>query len=191
MKSKSTAKAVDSKIVSIYVNHKEILLILAFSILTAIAAQISIPVQPVPFTLQTVAVMLAGAMLGSRNGAYAMFVYLLLGAIGLPVFANFSGGFHHLFGPTGGYLLAFPVAAFLVGLIIEKRQSLFALIVSFFVATALILISGSLYLSLFLGNDLPTAFTLGAEIFGIWALAKIALATAIFYSTPRKYRRLP
>ena len=191
MKSKSTTKAVDSKIVSIYLNHKEILLILAFSILTAIAAQISIPVQPVPFTLQTVAVMLAGAMLGSRNGAYAMIAYLLLGAIGLPVFANLSGGFYHLFGPTSGYLLAFPVAAFLVGLITEKRQSLFALIVSFFVATALILISGSLYLSLFLGNDLPTAFTLGAEIFGIWALAKIALATASFYSTPRKYRRLP
>ncbi len=118
MKSKSTVKAVDSKIVSIYVNHKEILLILAFSILTAIAAQISIPVQPVPFTLQTVAVMLAGAMLGSRNGAYAMIAYLLLGAIGLPVFANLSGGFHHLFGPTGGYLLVFPVASFLVGLIV-------------------------------------------------------------------------
>jgi biotin transport system substrate-specific component len=86
--------------------------------LAAVGAQIAIPLpfSPVPFTLQVPAVILSGLLLGSRHGALSQIVYLLLGAAGAPVFAQFSGGFAHLVGPTGGYLLSYPLAAAVAGL---------------------------------------------------------------------------
>src|ERR1700745_1216201 len=83
-------------------------LVVGFSLLTALAAQIVIPIGPVPITAQTFAVLLTGALLGSRLGAMAMIAYLLEGASGLPFFAGGTGGLPHLLGPTGGYLIAFP-----------------------------------------------------------------------------------
>ena len=86
--------------------------------LTAVGAQIAIPLYftPVPFTLQVPMVVLSGLLLGARYGALAQGVYLLLGAVGLPVFAQFHGGLGTLLGPTGGYLVAYPFAAALAGL---------------------------------------------------------------------------
>ena len=98
------------------VKESELFWVVSFSILTAISAQISIPIKPVPFTLQTMVVLLAGAFLGARNGAYSQVLYIFLGAIGLPVFAQTADGtmgLARLIGPTGGYLLAFPIAAYL------------------------------------------------------------------------------
>ena len=109
--------------------------IISFTILTAIAAQVTIPVKPVPFTLQTMMVLLAGAFLGAKNGAYSQLLYLALGAAGLPVFAHTPEvgiGLARLIGPTGGYLLAFPIAAFLVGYIIEKNQKYITVVLSMF-----------------------------------------------------------
>jgi biotin transport system substrate-specific component len=93
--------------------------------LTAAAAQISVPLPftSVPFTFQPMIVLLGGLALGSRLGATAQVAYLIAGAIGLPVFAAsplLPQGVLRLFGPTGGYLLAYPVAAFLVGLLAER-----------------------------------------------------------------------
>lgn len=86
--------------------------------LTAVAAQIAVPLPftPVPFTLQVLMVVLSGFLLGLRYGFLAQAVYLLLGAAGLPVFAGFSGGLGHFLTPTGGYLVAYPLAAALAGL---------------------------------------------------------------------------
>jgi biotin transport system substrate-specific component len=84
--------------------------------LTAVAAQITIPLPPVPFTLQVLMVVLSGLLLGPRLGALAQGTYLLLGAAGLPVFAGFKGGLGALVGPTGGYLVSYPLAAALAGL---------------------------------------------------------------------------
>ncbi len=86
--------------------------------LTAIGAQISIPLPftPVPFTLQVPMVVLAGLLLGVRYGALSQAVYLLVGAVGVPVFAQFSGGIGVLAGPTGGYLVSYPFAAAVAGL---------------------------------------------------------------------------
>src|SRR4028119_847259 len=78
---------------------------------TAVAAQTAIPLEPVPFTLQVLAVILTGLLLGPRYGALAMTIYLLVGAIGVPVFAGFRGGLGSLLGDTGGYLLPHPPAA--------------------------------------------------------------------------------
>src|SRR6266487_5372921 len=83
-------------------------LVFAFSLLTALAAQVVIPIGPVPITGQTFAVLLTGALLGSRLGAITMIIYLIEGASGLPFFAGGSTGVLHLLGPTGGYLVAFP-----------------------------------------------------------------------------------
>ena len=86
--------------------------------LTAVGAQISIPLPftPVPFTLQVPMVVLSGLLLGIRYGALSQVVYLLLGALGLPVFAKFSAGLGIILGPTGGYLVSYPFAAAVAGL---------------------------------------------------------------------------
>src|SRR5919107_2147054 len=91
---------------------KQVALVVGFSLLTALAAQVVIPLYPVPITGQTFAVLLAGALLGSRLGALAMFAYLLEGASGLPFFAAGGSGLQRLlFSPTSGYLLSYPAAA--------------------------------------------------------------------------------
>jgi len=165
--------------------------ILGFSVLMAFAAQLSIPAEPVPFTLQTMIVLLAGAFLGARNGALSQIIYLAAGAVGLPVFANFSLGFATLFGPTGGYLLAFPVAAYLVGTILENRKSLLTITVSMVSGAALMLISGAAYLSLFFNGDFGQAFYAGILIFSVWDIIKISAAISIYYSFSKKYPRIP
>ncbi len=98
-------------------------LVAGFSLLTALSAQVSIPLPftPVPVTLQTFSVVLAGALLGSRRGAIAMLLYLAEGFAGLPVFSLGRAGIAHLFGPTGGYLVGFVAAAWLTGFLVERR----------------------------------------------------------------------
>src|SRR6266513_4171197 len=98
---------------------RSVSLVLAFSLLNALAAQIALPIGPVPITGQTFAVLLTGALLGSRLGAAALIAYLVEGAVGLPFFAGGSGGLAHILGPTGGYLVAFPAAAFVTGAFAE------------------------------------------------------------------------
>lgn len=78
-----------------------------FAVLMAVCSWISLPLGPVPFTLQTFAVFLAVGVLGGRRGTITILVYILMGAVGLPVFSNFSGGIGQLLGATGGYILGF------------------------------------------------------------------------------------
>lgn len=78
-----------------------------FAVLMAVCSWISLPLGPVPFTLQTFAVFLAVGVLGGRRGTITILVYILMGAVGLPVFSNFSGGIGQLMGATGGYILGF------------------------------------------------------------------------------------
>ena len=94
-----------------------------FAALTAILTQISIPIGPVPITLSTFSVLTAGALLGAKYGAISQFAYILLGAAGVPVFSNFSSGIGKLAGPTGGYLIGYVFAAWVVGFIIEKTEN--------------------------------------------------------------------
>ena len=158
---------------------KKAALVVGFSLLTALSAQIVIPTYPVPITGQTFAVLLTGALLGSRLGALAMFAYLLEGAAGLPFFRGGNGGFPYMLGTTGGYLFAYPVAAFVTGLLAERgwdRKFLTAA-AAMAIGSVVILFGGWLWLSRFVGPE--QAFTLGVARFLVGDVVKIALAAAV------------
>lgn len=112
------------------ISIQDICSIAIMTAITAVMAQISIPMpMGVPMTMQTFAVTLAGVILGAKRGAISMIVYVLLGAVGVPVFAGFSGGAQNLIGPTGGFLLSFPIMAFLIGIGVQmkKKRGMFTL----------------------------------------------------------------
>lgn len=131
---------------------RQVGLVIGFSLLTALSAQIVIPVPPVPFTAQTFAVVLTGALLGSRLGAIAMIVYLIEGASGLPFFSGGSGGYWHLLGPTGGYLVAFPAAAYITGAFAEHEwdRRFLTAVAAMAIGTLVILLAGWMWFSLVL-----------------------------------------
>ena len=131
---------------------RQVGLVIGFSLLTALSAQIAIPVPPVPFTAQTFAVVLTGALLGSRLGAIAMIVYLIEGAFGLPFFSGGSGGYWHLVGPTGGYLVAFPAAAYITGAFAEHEwdRRFLTAVAAMAIGTLVILLAGWMWFSLVL-----------------------------------------
>lgn len=101
---------------------KKMILFAFFAALTAVCSMISIPLPftPVPINLATLSVFLAGGLLGARGGAASQLVYVLLGAVGLPVFHNFTGGLGILTGPTGGYLIGYIAAAWITGFLSGK-----------------------------------------------------------------------
>ena len=160
-------------------------LVVGFSLLTALAAQVVIPLPwtPVPITGQTFAVLLTGALLGSRLGALAMILYLIEGASGLPFFyAGGSGVQHLLFSPTSGYLLSYPVAAFVVGLLAERgwdRRFLTAAL-AMTLGSLVILLGGWAWLARFVSP--AAAFQAGVAPFLIGDVIKIALAAAVLPS---------
>lgn len=176
------------------VKESELFWVISFSILTAISAQVSIPIKPVPFTLQTMIVLLAGAFLGSKNGAYSQVLYILLGATGLPVFAHTADGtmgIARLMGPTGGYLLAFPLAAYLVGYLTEKNQKYLSVIISMFAAELIIIFFGTLYLYAAYLHNFVDAVKAGAAIFTVWMVIKVFAAATLYFTVSKKQPRLP
>lgn len=106
---------------------KNMILFALFAALTAVCSMISIPLPftPVPINLATLSVFIAGGLLGSKGGSISQIVYVFLGAIGLPVFSNFSGGFGVIVGPTGGYIIGYIAAAWITGFVIEKHGQSF------------------------------------------------------------------
>lgn len=169
----------------------DLLMIFSFTLLTALAAQITIPVKPVPFTFQTTVVILSGAFLGAKNGFYSQILYLMLGSLGLPVFAQIpdnSIGIARLFGPTGGYLLAFPLGALLAGYLVGNlKKSNFSLInylnvfIGLFLSEALIISLGALYLGTFYLKNIKEAFIVGAAVFLVWSIAKVVIAAGVYF----------
>jgi biotin transport system substrate-specific component len=158
------------------------LLVLGASALTALAAQIAIPVpwSPVPITGQTFAVLLSGAALGARRGFIAQALYLLEGAAGLPVFAAGSAGLASFAGPTGGYLVAFPLAAALTGALAGRGwdRRFGTMLAAMLLGSVVIFAAGLVQLSRFL----PAAQLLGAGLlpFVPGDVVKAALAALAF-----------
>ena len=141
---------------------RDVVAVSSFALLTAGAAQISIPLgfTPVPITGQTFAVLLAGGVLGSKLGAASQMFYVILGALGLPFYADGAGGWEVATGSTAGYLFGFIVAAFLVGLMAERGQdrNLVTSLPAFIAGSIIIYTFGALWLAYKL--DIP--FTAGA-----------------------------
>ena len=152
---------------------------------TAVAAQIAIPLEPVPFTLQVLAVVLTGLLLGPRYGAVAMAIYLLVGAVGIPVFAGFRGGLGVLVGDTGGYLLAYPLAAALAGVAagaVANAPRRRALVVGFLwgsLALAVIYALGATWLAVLAGLSPGAALVAGVVPFVVFDLIKVGLANLV------------
>lgn len=157
----------------------------AFALATAFSAHVGVvlPFTPVPITLQVTFVVLAGAMLGPRLGALSQLMYLGMGLAGMPVFANGGFGLGHLMGPTGGYLLAFPAAAFVAGVLAgpANRSGLKAAVrlwTALLLASLVILLGGAAQLAALTG-DTGRALTLGVLPFLIGDLIKVTLAFLI------------
>ncbi len=159
--------------------------IAAFALLTALGAfvRLPLPFTPVPITLQTFFVLTAGVYLGGRDAAASQLAYLGLGATGLPVFAGGVGP-AALLGPTGGYLLAFPLAAWLVGSLVRPGTRATRALAAFLGATALIFAFGAGWLTQLAGMDPARALALGVLPFLPGAALKIAAATALTVRAP-------
>ena len=166
-------------------NARRVIAVAAFAIATALGAQVWVPLPftPVPMTLQTLFVVLAGALLGPRLGAASQLAYLGMGAVGLPVFAGAGLGAAHLLGPTGGYLLAFPVTAYVAGLVARPSgrrglRELARLAVGLFGASLVVLVGGTAWLAALTG-DLAAAVAMGLVPFLLGDIVKVGLAALI------------
>jgi len=155
-------------------------LVVGFALLTALLAQITIPLwfTPVPITGQTFSVLLAGAVLGWRAGAASMSLYWVLGATGLPFYAEARGGWGVATGATGGYLVGFVVAAALIGYLAERRQdrAIATAVPAFIAGTVVIYLFGLTWLARQLGVGATEAMELGLVPFVIGDLVKATLA---------------
>lgn len=152
---------------------------------------VPLPFTPVPMTLQPLAVLIVGALLGPAAGASALVLYLLAGAAGLPVFAPGGvPGAARLIGPTGGYLLAFPVAAAVVGVIAGGSVRGIARVLLAMAAGMVVIHAGGVAHLALLGGDPATAFKVGFVPFLTGDLLKIGLAAVVVLLLGPRLRRL-
>lgn len=155
--------------------------IVGFAVALAAASQVAIPLPftPVPITLQPLVVVLAGMMLGPTAGAMSMVLYLLAGAAGLPVFAPGPlQGIARFLGPTGGYIIAYPVAAFVAGALARRDQSLMGRWLAATCGIAMLFVGGLAQLTVLTGS-LGRAIAFGLTPFALLDLVKALVAAVI------------
>ena len=149
------------------------------SLFLALSSYIEVPMAPVPVTMQTFAVTLVGALYGWRLGALTIVAWLVEGASGLPVLAGGDAGLHHFFGPTAGYLFAFPLCGALVGWLAERGWNGSRVLLAFAAMLAgnlLCLLLGTAWLAAIIGIE--KAFAFGFAPFVLGGLLKSALGAA-------------
>ena len=170
-----------------------------FAAFTAVFSQISLPIGPVPISCSLIAVYLAGLFLPVKTAALSQLVYLLLGIIGVPVFAGFQSGAARLAGPTGGYLLVYPVIALILSLamvIYDKKLArkplaaraayiVSAMLVSLIVCYA----AGTAWFTVFSGSSFQKALSLTVVPFIAGDIAKIVLCTVVMLSARERLKK--
>ncbi|MFV0440859.1 MAG: biotin transporter BioY [Lachnospirales bacterium] len=138
---------------------KDMCLIGVFAAVICALGQISIPMPyGVPMTLQTFAISLAGVVLGAKKGFFASLIYVLLGAVGLPVFAGFVGGLGVVFGATGGFILSFPIMAWITGVASDFNNKTI-LVIGVVLGILINYLCGMFMFTFVTGNPLSVAFT--------------------------------
>lgn len=163
----------------------DIALVAAGAGLTAVAAQIAIPLWPVPITMQTLAVLLVGSTLGASRGALSMVLYAVLGLVGLPVFSDASHGAAVLFGSTGGYIIGFIFAAALTGWLAQRNwdKKFLGAALSFLAGTGVTFVFGLTMLAVVLQSDLAQTLQWGLYPFIIGGVIKAGIAAAVIPMT--------
>jgi biotin transport system substrate-specific component len=156
----------------------DVVLVVAGAALTAVAAQLSVPLWPVPITGQTLAVLIVGSTLGAVRGSLSMILYAMLGILGLPVFSEASKGFGVIAGPTGGYIIGFIFAAALTGWLAQRAwdHRILGAIASFAAGTVVTFAIGLPWLAAVLGTNLDLTLQYGLYPFIIGGIVKALLA---------------
>ena len=156
-------------------------LVVAGAGLTAIAAQVAVPLWPVPITGQTLAVLLVGSTLGAVRGSLSMVLYVILGIVGLPVFSDAASGFHVIAGPTGGYILGFVCSAALGGWVAERAgdRKFLGAALAFAAGTVVTFVFGMIWLAASLQLSLDATLQGGLYPFIVGGVVKSLLAAAI------------
>lgn len=170
-----------------------------FAAITAVFSQISLPIGPVPISCSLIAVYLSGLFLPVKTAVLSQLVYLLLGAVGVPVFANFQSGAARLAGPTGGYLLVYPVIALFLSaamLLYDKKAAGKPLAVrAAYIAVALLCAllicyaGGTAWFTVFSGSSFRKALTLTVVPFVAGDVAKIVLCTVVTLSARERLQK--
>jgi biotin transport system substrate-specific component len=176
----------------IYAAVQQVALVVGASLVVALCARITIPLMPltpVPLTVQNLGVLLVGLLLGSRRGFAALALYLAEGAIGLPVFSPGPGGVAQLFGMTGGFLLAYPLVAFLAGFIFERGSKSFARAAVAGVLAEVLLFAGGLSGLYLYTHSLARAAYFGLYWFVAAEVMKVLFAAAIASRLRRSTQR--
>ena len=154
-----------------------------FAALICVAAPFSIQVGPIPISLATFAIYLTGAILGGKRGMVATIVYIMIGAVGLPVFSGFRGGFGVLFGMTGGYIIGYIPLVLITGIFAEmnskKINRVIVTVIGMILATAALYTFGTIWYMIVSGNDLITSLKTCVLMFIPGDAIKIACVTAV------------
>ncbi len=160
---------------------RKLAMVLFGSVLVGMSAQVSVPMYPVPMTLQTLAISLIGLTYGARLAGVTLLAYLAQGAAGLPVFAGGAAGLAYMAGPTGGFLLGFVAMAWLTGLLVERglARGPGQLFLAAFIPALLLFVPGVLWLWAVTPLDLERAVMAGAVPFQLGGVVKSAVAALI------------
>ena len=164
----------------------ELVICSLFASLTAILTQVSIPLPAVPITMQIFAVTLCGLVLGKRLGFISQTIYVLLGTIGLPLFSKFSGGVGIILGPTGGFILSFPIVAFVVGYFYEKFKSTIGIMFGMMCSLLISYIIGTVQFCIVTNSDFIKGLTICVVPFIIVDIIKLSLSTLVGKSILRR-----
>lgn len=147
--------------------------------LIAVLSQITLPVGPVPFTLQTLAIGIIATLYKPKEATISVLLYLLLGAIGLPVFAGASGGFQALFGTTGGFLWAFILYGFVTAYLVDMQASYIRIFLANCLGVALVLLGGAAYFKFFTQSSWSDTLTWTVTPFILSGIGKIIVVILI------------
>jgi len=180
--SKLAIQTIGSHQERVFEGARQVAIVVGASLFVALCARITIPIPgtPVPLTVQNFGVLLVGLLLGSRRGLAALVLYLAEGAMGMPVFNPVGpGGIAHLLGPTGGFLLAYPVVAWLAGYVMEHGCKTFARAALGGLLGEVVLFTGGLTWLAVLTHSVAQAFRWGLYWFLFAEIIKVMMAAGI------------